>query len=63
MKRVMMGLIGLLMSGPLMAHVGEHHQTGWFSVVTHLLSEHGFQLFLLLAVVLGALALRRVFRV
>ena len=63
MKSVMMGLSGLLVSAPLLAHVGEHHQTGWFSAVTHLLSEHGFQLFLLLGVVLGVLALRRVFRV
>lgn len=62
MKRVILGLSGLLVSGSLMAHVGEHNHVEWFSVVTHLLTEHGFQLLLLLAVVLGGLLLRRQFR-
>lgn len=62
MKRMILGLSGLLVSGPLLAHVGEHTHTAWFSVVTHLLSEHGLSLLLFLAVVLGGLAFRRRWR-
>ncbi|MCU7893416.1 MAG: hypothetical protein KZQ78_18280 [Candidatus Thiodiazotropha sp. (ex Ustalcina ferruginea)] len=61
MKRMILGLSGLLVSGPVLAHVGEHTHTEWASVVTHLLSEHGYLLLLLAAVLVG-LAFRRRFR-
>ena len=62
MKNIMVGLGGLSVSGPLLAHVGEHSHAEWFSVLIHLLSEHALPL-LLLAAVLGGLVIRQLLRV
>ncbi|MCU7931899.1 MAG: hypothetical protein KZQ90_13945 [Candidatus Thiodiazotropha sp. (ex Codakia rugifera)] len=64
MKNIVMGLsglTGLLASCSLLAHVGDHTQTGWFSAIVHLLAEHGY-LLALLSAVMGILALKRLFR-
>ncbi|MES9860874.1 MAG: hypothetical protein ABW157_17870 [Candidatus Thiodiazotropha sp. LLP2] len=61
MKKVMIGLSGLLTSGPLLAHVGEHSDTEFISVVLHLMSEHPLPL-LLVGVVLGGMAITRLLR-
>ncbi|MCG7983921.1 MAG: hypothetical protein JAY90_14380 [Candidatus Thiodiazotropha lotti] len=58
MKKLMIGLSGLLASGPLLAHVGEHSDETLFSVILHLIAEHPLPL-MLLAGALGVIAFAR----
>ncbi|MES9955065.1 MAG: hypothetical protein ABW104_19695 [Candidatus Thiodiazotropha sp. 6PLUC2] len=61
MKKAMIGLSGLLVSGPLLAHVGEHSDAEFISVILHLMSEHPLPL-LLIGAVLGGLTVTRLLR-
>ncbi len=61
MKKLMIGLSGLVASGPLSAHIGEHGDTTLFSTILHLISEHPLPL-ILVAGVLGAASIARLLR-
>lgn len=61
MKKAMIGLTGLLATGPLLAHVGEHSDAAFLSVILHLMTEHPLPL-LVLGAVLGGLTISRMLR-
>jgi hypothetical protein len=58
MKKVMMGLSGVMVSGPLLAHAGEHSDAAFFTLVLHLMTEHPLPL-MMIAGVLGFMTLTR----
>jgi uncharacterized membrane protein YraQ (UPF0718 family) len=58
MKKLMVGLSSLLVSAPLLAHVGDHNHSKWLEIAMHLISEHALPL-LLVGVVLGGLIIKR----
>jgi uncharacterized membrane protein YraQ (UPF0718 family) len=57
MKKLMMGLTGLLISAPLLAHMGDHNHSNWLAIAIHLISEHALPL-LLVGIVLGGLVIK-----
>jgi hypothetical protein len=61
MKKVMVGLTGVLVSGPLLAHVGEHNDAEFFSVILHLMSEHSLPM-LVVGMVIGGVTITRLLR-
>ncbi|MCG8486480.1 MAG: hypothetical protein MI756_03345 [Chromatiales bacterium] len=61
MKKLLIGLSGLLASGPLLAHVGEHGEETLFSIILHLIAEHPLPL-MLVAGIVGAMTVSRLLR-
>jgi hypothetical protein len=61
MKKIVVGLVSasiLAMSGPVLAHVGEHGKMGFISGLDHLLADHGY-LLALSGIAAGGLILKR----
>lgn len=61
MKKVMVGLTGVLASGPLLAHVGGHSDAEFFAVILHLMSEHSLPL-LMVGMVIGGVTITRLLK-
>ena len=61
MKKLLIGLSGLLASSPLLAHVGEHSEETLFSIILHLIAEHPLPL-MLVAGIVGAMTVSRLLR-
>ncbi|MEJ2622099.1 MAG: hypothetical protein P8163_18145 [Candidatus Thiodiazotropha sp.] len=58
MRKVLIGLSGLMTSGPLLAHAGEHSDMAFLSVMLHLMTEHPLPM-MMIAGVLGFVTLTR----
>ncbi|MBV2121494.1 MAG: hypothetical protein KUF74_08570 [Candidatus Thiodiazotropha sp. (ex Ctena orbiculata)] len=58
MKKLLIGTSGLLASGPLLAHVGEHSEESFFSIILHLIAEHPLPL-ILVAGIVGVVTVKR----